>query len=84
MALASLMVVAGAPTFGYLAWSGSDAAAFLARHPEWGLLGAFASGAVTVRTVMGGAERRGIPIPAHRGGGAWPAACCGGAAVRRR
>jgi hypothetical protein len=66
--LAALMAVTAALTYGYLAWSGTDAAAFLTRQWAWGLLGALASGGLTVRMVMAGADRRGVPIPAGRRG----------------
>jgi hypothetical protein len=66
--LVTLMVVTGVLVSGYLAWSGTDVGTFLTRHWGWGLLGALASGALTVRMVMTGASRRGIPTPAGRSG----------------
>jgi hypothetical protein len=65
--LAALMVVTGALTVGYLAWSGTDAVAFLTRHWGWGLVGAVVSGALGIRVITAAANRRGLPRPHHRG-----------------
>jgi hypothetical protein len=83
--LAALMAVTGALASGYLAWSGTDAAAFLTRHWGWGLLGALVSGGATVRMVIPRRQSEGHPRPS------WPQSCppgrhpcVGGAALRRR
>ena len=64
--LAVLMAVTGALTYGYLAWSGTDALAFISTHWGWGVLGAVLSGALAVRAILAGASRRGIPRPVRR------------------
>lgn len=66
--LAALMVVSGAATYAYLAWSGTDATAFFTRNWQWGLLGALVSGALTARGIVIAANRGGLPLPAGRRG----------------
>jgi hypothetical protein len=66
--LAALMAVTGALTYGYLAWSGTDAAAFVTHNWQWGLLGALVSGALTAQGIITGANRAGLPVPAGRRG----------------
>jgi hypothetical protein len=65
--LAALMVVTALLTYGYLAWNGTDAVAFLTRHWGWGLVGAVVTGALGVRGITMAANRGGVPRPAHRG-----------------
>ncbi len=65
--LAALMVVTALLTYGYLAWSGTDAVAFLTQYWGWGLVGAVVSGGLAVRAIAMAANRRGMPHPAHRG-----------------
>ena len=66
--LAALMVVSGSLTYGYLAWSGTDAAAFITNNWGWGLVGALVSGGLTARAIKAGANRRGLGVPAGRRG----------------
>jgi len=66
--LAALMVVSGSLTYGYLAWSGTDAAAFITNNWGWGLVGALVSGGLTARAIKAGANRRGLGVPADRRG----------------
>jgi hypothetical protein len=65
--LAALMIVTAALMYGYLAWSGTDAVAFLTQHWGWGLVGAVVSGGLGARGIAMAANRRGVPHPAHRG-----------------
>lgn len=64
----ALLVVTGALTYGYIAWSGTDAAAFATRAWGWGLLGALVSGGLTARAIIAGANRRRLPAPSGRRG----------------
>jgi hypothetical protein len=66
--LAAMMVVSGTLTYGYLAWSGTDAAAFITNNWGWGLVGALVSGGLTARAIKAGANRRGLGVPAGRRG----------------
>jgi hypothetical protein len=60
-----LAVMTGGLTYGYLAWSGTDALTFVRTHWAWGLLGALLSGGVTA---LGSRRMRGAPIEAPRHG----------------
>lgn len=64
--LAALMIVTAALTYGYLAWSGTDAWAFLTTNWAWGLLGAIVSGGFALVAITAAVKRRGIPRPADR------------------
>ena len=64
--LGALMIVTAALTYGYLAWSGTDAWGFLTGHWAWGLLGAVVSGAVAAGGIVVVANRRGLPRPSER------------------
>jgi hypothetical protein len=64
--LAALMLATAALTYGYLAWSGTDAWVFLTENWAWGLVGAAVSGAITAGAIIAVANRRGLPHPAER------------------
>jgi hypothetical protein len=59
--LTALMMVTGATTWGYLAWSGTDAWAFLTHNWAWGVLGAVVTGGIGAATVWVAANRSGVP-----------------------
>ncbi len=67
--LTGLMLGTGALTYGYLAWSGTRAGAFLTHFWGWGIVGAVVSGAITAGAIAVGANRRGLPKPSRRRGG---------------
>lgn len=64
--LTALMVVTAAATYGYLAWSGTDAWAFVSRNWVWGIVGAVVSGGIGAGAIMTAANRRRVPRAAHR------------------
>jgi len=53
-----LAVMTGGLTYGYLAWSGTDALGFVRIHWAWGLLGAVLSGGIIA---LGARRMRGAP-----------------------
>jgi hypothetical protein len=53
-----LALMTGGLTYGYLAWSGTDAVEFLRTHWVWGLVGAVLSGGITA---VGARRMRGTP-----------------------
>ena len=64
--LGALMVATAALTWGYLAWTGTDATGFVVHHWGWGVLGAVASGCLGAVAISAAARRRGLPRPARR------------------
>jgi hypothetical protein len=60
-----LAVMTGGLTYGYLAWSGTDALGFVRTHWAWGLLGAVLSGGITA---LGSRRMRGAPTEGPRHG----------------
>jgi hypothetical protein len=68
--LATLMIVTGALTYGYLSWSGTDWVEFVLDRWGWGIVGALVSGAMAMLAITAAARRRGLPAPRHRGAAA--------------